>query len=269
MIKFGHMKMRQELQSTRSLKPLIFQFSSLGSLSEAWIRKEFCSSLTGVVHPPKASLSSFVKIVWPTVESVRDSLEGWIAGGSIPCPAKNMTSTIKALLHKWDAQSQSRRGRAMPHIKTFLQHTSNGSSEDELEWFLLTSSNLSKAAWGELQKKDSQLMIRSYEMGVLFKKGMYTHEVSTFSCTPELDLPWIPKSRTMAGFARIQVISPARKYNVINFEHEKALLESNIVPIGVPLPYNPHSSRYSGKDEPWIWDIPRTTPDIYGNTFRV
>nr|PNR33159.1 hypothetical protein PHYPA_025102 [Physcomitrium patens] len=32
-----------------------------------------------------------------------------------------------------------------------------------VEWFLLTLSNLSKAAWGALQKNGSQIMIRSYE----------------------------------------------------------------------------------------------------------
>lgn len=31
-------------------------------------------------------------------------------------------------------------------------------------WLLLTSANLSKAAWGALQKNNSQLMIRSYEV---------------------------------------------------------------------------------------------------------
>lgn len=31
-------------------------------------------------------------------------------------------------------------------------------------WLVLTSSNLSKAAWGALQKNNSQLMIRSYEV---------------------------------------------------------------------------------------------------------
>lgn len=31
-------------------------------------------------------------------------------------------------------------------------------------WFLLTSANLSKAAWGALQKNNTQLMIRSYEV---------------------------------------------------------------------------------------------------------
>lgn len=35
-------------------------------------------------------------------------------------------------------------------------------------WFCLTSSNLSKAAWGALQKNNSQLMIRSYEVCCFF-----------------------------------------------------------------------------------------------------
>lgn len=34
----------------------------------------------------------------------------------------------------------------------------------QYSWFLLTSANLSKAAWGALQKSNSQLMIRSYEV---------------------------------------------------------------------------------------------------------
>ena len=33
------------------------------------------------------------------------------------------------------------------------------------------SSNLSKAAWGQFEKNRSQLMIRSYELGVLFVGG--------------------------------------------------------------------------------------------------
>lgn len=34
--------------------------------------------------------------------------------------------------------------------------------------FVYFSSNLSKAAWGALEKQETQLMIRSYELGVLF-----------------------------------------------------------------------------------------------------
>lgn len=53
----------------------------------------------------------------------------------------------------------------MPHIKTY---TRVNKTHSEAQFFLLTSANLSKAAWGALQKQNSQLFIRSYEAGVLF-----------------------------------------------------------------------------------------------------
>ena len=40
--------------------------------------------------------------------------------------------------------------------------------DDERHCAFVVSSNLSKAAWGALEKKGSQLKIRSYEIGVLF-----------------------------------------------------------------------------------------------------
>ena len=44
---------------------------------------------------------------------------------------------------------------------------------DEISWFLLTSANLSKAAWGTLQKQGNQLMIRNYELGVLILPELF------------------------------------------------------------------------------------------------
>lgn len=38
-------------------------------------------------------------------------------------------------------------------------------SAAEVAWFLLTSHNLSKAAWGQLEKGGTQISIRSYELG--------------------------------------------------------------------------------------------------------
>jgi tyrosyl-DNA phosphodiesterase-1 len=50
----------------------------------------------------------------------------------------------------------------MPHIKTYSRlDIKNG----KIGWYLLTSANLSKAAWGDFQK--TGLFIRSYELGVL------------------------------------------------------------------------------------------------------
>lgn len=42
--------------------------------------------------------------------------------------------------------SQARQ-QSTPHIKTYLRY--NAADPDDLQWLLLTSCNLSKAAWGE------------------------------------------------------------------------------------------------------------------------
>jgi hypothetical protein len=72
----------------------------------------------------------------------------------------------------------------MPHIKTFSrfiptqqqqqqpqqqqqQQQQQQGAAFELPWWCVTSHNLSKAAWGELQRGSQQLFIRSYELGVL------------------------------------------------------------------------------------------------------
>ena len=65
---------------------------------------------------------------------------------------------------KWSADS-TKRTRASPHIKTYARYSSDYS---KLYWFLLTSSNLSKAAWGNYEKKEAQFYIKSFEIGVLF-----------------------------------------------------------------------------------------------------
>ena len=48
--------------------------------------------------------------------------------------------------------------------KTYLRYE----EEKKVGWVCLTSANLSQAAWGTLQKNDTQFMIRHFEAGVLF-----------------------------------------------------------------------------------------------------
>lgn len=54
----------------------------------------------------------------------------------------------------------------------------------QLNWFLLTSANLSQAAWGVAEKNDTQLYIKSYEIGVLFLPRKIQTLTRIFSCTP-------------------------------------------------------------------------------------
>ena len=63
----------------------------------------------------------------------------------------------------------SGRARAMPHIKTFARYCSNSNGQQpiELAWVVVSSHNFGPSPWGELQKAQTQLMIRSYELGIL------------------------------------------------------------------------------------------------------
>ena len=84
------------------------------------------------------------------------------------------------------------RERVAGHIKTFLRYAqesegegsaSGGGGGTKLAWILVTSHNLSKAAWGEFQSNDGQLHIRSYELGVLLLPSLVGEKVSKpFSC---------------------------------------------------------------------------------------
>lgn len=91
---------------------------------------------------------------------------------------------------RWKANATGR-SQAMPHIKTYMRVSPDFT---QLAWFLVTrwnklyyiyvfiftwflktmylfvwySANLSKAAWGALEKNNTQIMVRSYELGVLY-----------------------------------------------------------------------------------------------------
>ena len=78
----------------------------------------------------------------------------------------------------------------MPHIKTFLRYAGQ-----RLAWTLLTSHNLSKAAWGRVQKKgkpDEHFQIDSYELGV---RTRMSNNPCVCSRPARVDSGWIDSAR--------------------------------------------------------------------------
>ncbi|TVU38611.1 hypothetical protein EJB05_11995 [Eragrostis curvula] len=219
--KWGHMKLRTVLEECLFEKqfcksPLIYQFSSLGSLDEKWMN-EFAYSLSAGKSDDGTPLGiGKPLIVWPTVEDVRCSIEGYAAGSCIPSPQKNVE---KDFLRKYWTN------RAMPHIKTFTRY--NGQN---IAWFLLTSSNLSKAAWGALQKNNTQLMIRSYEDKIA------------------------PGEKI-----RTKLVTPCWKG-----DEEK---ERSTEIVRLPVPYQLPPQPYGPEDVPWSWDRRYTKKDVYGSVW--
>lgn len=89
-------------------------------------------------------------------------------GGCLPYTgqAHDKQRWLNEYLYQWKAASRNRT-RAMPHIKSYCRFSDRG-----LYWFILTSANISKSAWGSLNKSKNNLnptlRINSYEAGVVF-----------------------------------------------------------------------------------------------------
>lgn len=233
--------------------PLVYQFSSLGSLDEKWMTELAISMSSGYAEDKTPLGLGVPQIIWPTVEDVRCSLEGYAAGNAIPGPLKNVEKGfLKKYWAKWKA-SHSGRCRAMPHIKTFTRY--NG---QKLAWFLLTSSNLSKAAWGALQKNNSQLMIRSYELGVLFLPSSIRRYGSGFSCTSNGG-PSMDNCGSLADSEELRTTLVTLKWQGTSDSASK------VIPL--PVPYELPPIPYSSEDVPWSWDRRYSKKDVYGQVW--
>ncbi|XP_076777540.1 tyrosyl-DNA phosphodiesterase 1 isoform X2 [Arvicanthis niloticus] len=234
---WGHFRLRKLLQALAPSAPsgeswpVVGQFSSIGSLGpdeSKWLCSEFKESLLaqreGGRTPDKSAAP--LHLIYPSVENVRTSLEGYPAGGSLPYGIQTAEKQrwLHSYFHKWSAET-SGRSNAMPHIKTYMRPSPDFS---KLAWFLVTSANLSKAAWGALEKNGTQLMIRSYELGVLF----------------------LPSA-----------------FGLDTFKVKQKFFSSNCEPMAsFPVPYDLPPELYGSEDQPWIWNIPYVkAPDTHGN----
>ncbi|KAK9764124.1 hypothetical protein K7432_008633 [Basidiobolus ranarum] len=267
--KWGHMRIRNmlsavELNSQFQDSTLIFQFSSIGSLGKTpdWLTKELAESFsrhhttgelneskrrrkekddsrTGQVNTPE------IQLIFPTVEEVRNSFEGYAAGGSIPYDLKNFQNQqhyLQRYMCHWKARGQNL-DRAMPHIKTYARVTNDG---EELAWCIVTSANLSKAAWGVLEKKTTanpQLHIRSFELGVVYFPA---------SIEPDSEVRLTTKKHPGEEPAT-ELATRKRSTDIHNY--------------WCPLPYDLPPTPYSASDRPWVWNDTYLEPDLFGATW--
>jgi tyrosyl-DNA phosphodiesterase-1 len=160
------------------------QCSSIGSLGGnpgAWAMSELANSL--------GPMNKDVKVIFPSKKNVMDSLDGILGGQCLPYNRQTHIKQewLRDYLYQWKSDKWQRT-RAIPHIKTYAQV-----SGSEAAFLLLTSSNLSKAAWGSLNKARGKLYIMSYEAGVLllpkFVNGKESFDLSGEELILPYDLP--------------------------------------------------------------------------------
>lgn len=253
---------------------LVMQFSSVGSMGkDAKLVDEYARWMAPDLSPRQ------VDIVWPTVECVRNSLQGYVAGGSLPCAYKNMfngtdgksmqLSSVQAgfrsKLRVWDG-SPTGRALATPHMKCYFRYKQRNGGDKELTWFLLTSTNLSQAAWGVYQSNHSQLYIKSYEIGVLFiGSKMKLKCERTFSCTPSHPILGLVSTSAAGGSTAAVSEAPVRM-TIAGSTHSS----SGSVEFSVPFVVPAVSYSEERGDQPWVWDRNFLQPaDRHGQQRRV
>jgi tyrosyl-DNA phosphodiesterase-1 len=245
---FGWLGLREILKvvpCSQSTGTIVVQISSVASLGEKWESHFFdliCNS-----SQLQLGRKPSVRIIFPTADDIRSSLNGYASGGSIHMKGsaprnEKQISRLRPMLCQWNpVKSQhdradskggdALRGLAAPHIKTFIRFTNDFQSVD---WALMTSANLSTQAWGSMPDQNGAFRISSYEVGVLVFPEMYDD---------------------------IKEIVPVFGKDTLHSNSTE--LEKMYIPLRMPYTLPPIA--YASGQKPWTRDISHPEPDIHGS----
>lgn len=310
---------------------LTWQYSSQGSLNSAFLaslQSAMCGDTCFVSRAEtKVSASpetvAEVQVIYPTEWEVRNSVEGWRGGGSLPVRLQSCHEFVNERLHRWGGQHRQsdreepgmqrrhntregavnvdesdsdheapateaphpacllpHRQHAMPHIKSYA---AMDAARTHLHWYLLTSANLSQAAWGSLSGKPTKaaprrLLVRSYELGVVFDATSAVDSAdpsSWFSVvrSPSLRLPIAansaaalystPLGGASGGTPALRLFLPCDMLHPEPYA-STAALRAHRLSTSTDGPSLLPPSALSGRDVPWVVDVPHGGCDAYG-----
>ncbi|KAK4938120.1 hypothetical protein LTR10_021360 [Elasticomyces elasticus] len=175
---------QQAKQAKRS--HVVCQVSSIATLPVTWL-DQFFPTLS---QKSSALMWNSISIIYPTPSNVATSLDGYASGGSIHTKAQSAAhlkqiTNLRKTLCQWtqgpSGQSRASRHQAAPHIKTYVSFAEKPSANvrPDVSWALLTSANLSTQAWGTLRGKDKEVVVQSFEIGVLVWPELFAEDFDT------------------------------------------------------------------------------------------
>ncbi|KXH47194.1 tyrosyl-DNA phosphodiesterase [Colletotrichum simmondsii] len=220
------------------------QISSIATLgaTDSWLQRCLFDSLAESNNKSLTTPRPTFKVVFPTADEIRQSLDGYASGASIHTKIQSQQQAkqlayLRPIFCHWANDSpngkvvkEAGRQRAAPHIKTYIRY-----GEKSIDWALVTSANISKQAWGEAASASQEVRIASWEVGVLLWPSLIADK-ATMVGTFETDLP--PND---AGDGEPVV--------------------------GLRIPYNLPLQAY-GKDEiPWVATMAYDEPDRLGRAW--
>ncbi|TAQ91076.1 hypothetical protein B7494_g635 [Chlorociboria aeruginascens] len=235
-----------------SQSEVVVQVSSIATLgvNDKWLDKTFFRAIN--TSQTVSPLSKF-RIIFPTADEIRRSLNGYKSGSAIhtkiqsPAQQKQLLY-LKPILYHWAGDgaqhssgssahiSDAGRKRAAPHIKTYIRFAN--SERSAIDWALVTSANLSRQAWGEAMNAAGEIRICSYEIGVLVWPELFG-EKATMVPTFKSDTPPLGS------------------------------VDDNEMVVGLRMPYDLPLVQYGKDDVPWCASSSYNEPDWTGQTYNV
>lgn len=282
---------------------MVIQISSIATLgpTDNWLKSTLFEALSGSQGPKTLSSSSKkpdFKVIFPTPDEIRKSLDGYSSGGSIHTKIQSAQQAkqlqyLRPIFCHWANDSadggddmtttvpirEAGRQRAAPHIKTFIRYT-NQKTKDRIDWALLTSANLSKQAWGDAQSKNNagepQVRICSYEIGVMVWPELFADRgggekrkavmVPTFLTDTPTGLSSSKDGTSLAG-ERGGTKSATRDGEDGGAGGDEEEDESTVV-VGLRMPYSLPLQRYGPQEVPWVATANHLEPDWMGQVWR-
>lgn len=230
---------------------VVVQISSIATLggTDTWLQRTLFDSFSPRTNAGSSKRPEF-KVIFPTADEIRRSLDGYESGGSIHTKVASAMQAkqllyLRPILHHWandcekgirmegEEERDGGRQRAAPHIKTYIRYNKESKT---IDWALLTSANMSKQAWGEAKNASRQVRIASWEIGVLVWPELFAEKakmVGTFMTD-------VPGKDDLKGDG-----------------HDGPL-------VGLRIPYSLPLQRYEKSERPWVATETYTTPDCKG-----
>lgn len=273
---------RQEepIASTRTTSQphIVCQISSIATLSMTWMNQFFPAISDQKLTP---QMWNDMSIIYPTPDNVASSLDGYASGGSIHTKAQSAAhlkqiTNLRRSLCQWTQgpreDSRAARHLAAPHIKTYVCFQAKPTQESptpDIQWALLTSANLSTQAWGILREKDKEVVVQSFEIGVLVWPELFTEDFASEEGTANdgagsgTNMGLSNKHGARTNTVRMVPVFGTDTPPPVSASHRAENSASSTL-VGLRLPYDLPLTPYAESDMPWSPQGTYDTPDRHG-----
>ncbi|KAK9414369.1 hypothetical protein SUNI508_11331 [Seiridium unicorne] len=267
--RWGWAAMKHTLRSVpvqEGKSEIVAQISSIATLggTDAWIQRTLFEALSPT---GKSKTNPTFKVVFPTADEIRRSLDGYASGGSIHTKIQSTQQQkqlqyLRPIFCHWANDTESGlpsdgvssnigakdagRQRAAPHIKTYIRYNSSNT----IDWALLTSANISKQAWGEAVNGVKEVRIASWEIGVLVWPEVFAGD----------------KGAKMVGVFKRDM----PKEEDLGARDEKSGSDNETATlVGLRIPYSLPLQTYGPNEDPWVATADYRELDWMGQTWGV